>query len=785
MDQKRLEELNAQWRAANYLGAAQLYLKKNVLLQDPLVPDDIKPRLLGHWGTVPGLTLIYSHLNRLIQDTDANVMLVVGPGHGAPGILAELWIEGTLGEFYPDMGRDMSGVTRLVHQFSWPGGFPSHLTALAPGAINEGGELGYSLLHAFGAAFDNPDLIVACIVGDGEAETGGLAASWFSNRFLNPTSDGAVLPILHLNGIKLSGPSIMGRMSNKELEDLFIGYGYQPRFVDGDDPSQVHQELWEAMDWAYRRIEEIQGAVQECPTWPMIILKTPKGWTGPKELDGQPVEGTERSHQIPILDPAQNPDHLKALEAWLRSYRPEELFDPSGQPAPEVTAIVPSGNKRMGMAPQANGGQLLVPLELPDFTDYAVEVLEPGSVKAESTRELGKFLRDAFSKNPRSFRMVSPDETTSNRLEHVFEATDRVFMWPIRQNDQNISHSGKVMEVLNEQMCEGWLEGYLLTGRHGLFPCYEAFAPIVDSMVGQYAKWLKIAREVPWRKPVASLNYLLTSHAWGQDHNGYSHQSPSFINTLLSKKNTVVRIYLPPDTNCLLTVFEHCLKSCDYVNCVISSKQPMPQWLTIEEAREHCARGASCWEWASNDDGRPDAVLAAAGDVPMHEILAAAWLLQRKAPDLRLRVVNVIDLFALEPLNMHPHGLEDQAFLEMFTENAPVIFAFHGYPRVIHELIYRRPNPGRFHVRGYTEEGTTTTPFDMTVLNNMSRYQLAIETLNRVDRLRSESGDIIDWFQGRLASHRAYIVEHGEDMPEVRDWVWTPMKVPVTTLGRT
>ncbi|HET6453091.1 MAG TPA: phosphoketolase family protein, partial [Armatimonadota bacterium] len=595
MDQKRLEELNTQWRAANYLGAAQLYLKTNVLLREPLRPDDIKPRLLGHWGTQPGLNLVYSHLNRLIQDTDASVMLVVGPGHGAPGILAELWIDGSLGEFYPDMGRDMGGITRLVHQFSWPGGFPSHLTALAPGAINEGGELGYSLLHAFGAAFDNPELIVACIVGDGEAETGGLAASWFSNRFLNPASDGAVLPILHLNGIKLSGPSIMGRMSDEELEELFTGYGYEPRFVEGDDPLPVHQALWEAMDWAYQRIREIQAAVRESPTWPMIILKTLKGWTGPKELDGQPIEGTERSHQIPILDPADNPEHLRALEAWLTSYRPEELFDSSGKPAAEVTAVCPSGDKRMGMVPQANGGQLLVPLELPDLADYAVEVPEPGSVKAESTRELGKFLRDVFSRNRTNFRMVSPDETTSNRLDDVFEATDRVFMWPIKETDQHMSHQGKVMEALNEQMCEGWLEGYLLTGRHGLFPCYEAFVPIVDSMVGQYAKWLKIAREVPWRKPVASLNYLLTSHAWRQDHNGYSHQSPSFINTLLSKKNNVVRIYLPPDTNCLLTVFAHCLESRDYVNCVISSKQPMPQWLSIEEAREHCARGASCW----------------------------------------------------------------------------------------------------------------------------------------------------------------------------------------------
>ena len=783
MDQKRLEELNTQWRAANYLGAAQLYLKTNVLLREPLRPDDIKPRLLGHWGTQPGLNLVYSHLNRLIQDTDASVMLVVGPGHGAPGILAELWIDGSLGEFYPDMGRDMGGITRLVHQFSWPGGFPSHLTALAPGAINEGGELGYSLLHAFGAAFDNPELIVACIVGDGEAETGGLAASWFSNRFLNPASDGAVLPILHLNGIKLSGPSIMGRMSDEELEELFTGYGYEPRFVEGDDPLPVHQALWEAMDWAYQRIREIQAAVRESPTWPMIILKTLKGWTGPKELDGQPIEGTERSHQIPILDPADNPEHLRALEAWLTSYRPEELFDSSGKPAAEVTAVCPSGDKRMGMVPQANGGQLLVPLELPDLADYAVEVPEPGSVKAESTRELGKFLRDVFSRNRTNFRMVSPDETTSNRLDDVFDATHRVFMWPIKETDQHMSHQGKVMEALNEQMCEGWLEGYLLTGRHGLFPCYEAFVPIVDSMVGQYAKWLKIAREVPWRKPVASLNYLLTSHAWRQDHNGYSHQSPSFINTLLSKKNNVVRIYLPPDTNCLLTVFAHCLESRDYVNCVISSKQPMPQWLSIEEAREHCARGASCWEWAGNDDGRPDAVLAAAGDVPMHEILAAAWLLQKHAPDLRLRVVNVIDLFALETLRQHPHGLEDQAFVELFTEDAPVIFAFHGYPRVIHELIYRRPNPGRFHVRGYSEEGTTTTPFDMAVVNNMSRYQLAMETLKRVDRIRSEAGDIIDWFEGRLAEHRAYIVEHGDDMPEVKDWVWTPIPVRVPLPG--
>ena len=775
----RLEQLQTHWRAANYLAAAQIYLRRNALLREPLRVDDIKPRLLGHWGTVPGLTLVYAHLNRLIQDTDARVLLVVGPGHGAPAILAETYLEGSLGEYYPAFGRDENGADRLVREFSWPGGLPSHVGPHTPGTINEGGELGYSLAHAYGAAFDHPELLVACVVGDGEAETGPLAAAWHSNKFLNPVTDGAVLPILHLNGYKLSGPAFLARMSDDELTRLFEGYGYQVRFVEGGDPARVHPLMWSTLDWAHGEIRALQRRAREGeavvrPCWPMIVLRTPKGWTGPRMLDGVPIEGTFHAHQVPIADPATNPEHLKVLETWLRSYQPRELFDAAGRPTSDVTAICPAGDRRIGKQPCANGGQELIPLKLPPARDYAVAVAQPGAVKAEATRELGKYLRDVFAANDPSgnFRLFCPDETTSNRLQAIFEETERPFLWPLVATDEYLSRSGRVMEILSEHTCEGWLEGYLLTGRHGLFACYEAFTTIVDSMVTQYAKWLKLAQEVPWRQSIASLNLLLTSHAWRQDHNGYSHQGPGFINTLLTKKSSVVRIYLPPDTNCLLSVTDNCLRSRYYINLIVVSKAPNPQWLDMSAAQELCARGASIWQWASNDQGQPDVVLAAAGDVPTEETLAAAWLLRREVPELRVRVVNVVDLFTLESHRDHPHGLDDQSFSELFTDAMPVVFAFHGYQRAIHELIHHRPNPQRFHVRGYNEEGTTTTPFDMVVRNEISRYHLAILTLRHASRLRSRTGTLIDRFEERLAAHRTYIRERDIDLPEVREWVW-------------
>jgi xylulose-5-phosphate/fructose-6-phosphate phosphoketolase len=777
---ERLRQLDAQWRAANYLAVAQIYLKQNALLRDPLRPEDIKPRLLGHWGTVPGLTLVYSHLNRLIQDTDASVLLVVGPGHGAPAILAELFLDGSLAEHYGDLTRDQAGLSRFVRQFSWPGGFPSHVGPSTPGMINEGGELGYSLAHAYGAALDNPGLIVACVVGDGEAETGPLSAAWHSNKFLDPASDGAVLPILHLNGYKLSGPTIYARMSDEELTDYFTGCGYQVRLVAGDDPRRVHPAMWEALDWAYHQIRDVQdrargGEAVTRPAWPMLLLRTPKGWTCPKTLDGMPLENTFHAHQVPITDPASNPEHLRVLEQWLRSYHPEQLFDAAGRPAADVTAVAPSGSARIGMNAHANGGALLTPLKLPDYTEYAVPVAQPGATDAEATRELGTYLRDVFARNEehRNFRLVCPDETTSNRLQAIFEETERPFEWPLVPTDEYLSRSGRVMEILSEHMCEGWLEGYLLTGRHGIFACYEAFGAIVDSMVTQFGKWLKLAHEVPWRKNVASLNYLLTSHAWRQDHNGYSHQGPGFINTVLTKKSAVVRIYLPPDANCLLSVADHCLKSQGYINVMLIGKQASPQWLDMPAAQAHCARGIGAWDWASNDGGNPDVVLAAAGDVPTEEILAAAWLLRRDLPELRVRVVNVVDLLTLESHRDHPHGLDEGAFDALFTEDAPVVFAFHGYARTIHELIYRRPNPQRFHVRGYNEEGTTTTPFDMLVANEASRYHLAILALRHAARLRSQAGPLIDTYEERLAAHRAYIREYDEDLPEVRAWRWS------------
>ncbi len=771
---RRFQELNANFRAANYLGAAQLYLRDNALLREPLRAEHIKPRLLGHWGTVPGINLVYGHLSRLISETQQRMLYIVGTGHGAPGVLAELFLEGTLGTYYADYSRDLAGISRLVHDFSWPGGWPSHLTALTPGTLHEGGELGYSLAHAFGVAFDNPDLTVACLIGDGEAETGPLAAAWQSVNFLDPAVDGAVLPILHLNGYKLSGPSIFARLSPAELQEYFAGMGYIAREVAGDEEDSVHREMWSALEWANGEIGEIQRAARSGrssarPHWPLIILRTPKGWTAPATLDGKPLEGTFHAHQIPIEDPAHNPEHLDVLERWLRSYRPDELFDADGHPVSEVVAIYPRRALRLGEAPQANGGALLQPLALPEYERYAVEVPAPGDARTEGTKVLGGYLRDVFANDAerRSFRLFSPDETSSNRLQAVFETTGRAWMLPMVPSDEFLSRDGRVMEILSEHCCEGWLEGYLLSGRHGVFACYEAFLTIVDSMMQQYAKWLKMAAETTWRKPVASLNYLVTSHVWEQDHNGYSHQGPSFINTLLTKKAAISRIYLPPDANCLLSVADHCLRSRGYINLVVASKKPMPQWLSMDEARRHCAVGASEWAWASNDGDAADIVLAAAGDVPTRETLAAAWWLRRELPDLRVRVVNVVDLYTIQSPRDHPHGLPVEEFARLFGDRTEVVFAFHGYPNVIHELIHHRPDPQRFHVRGYVEEGTTTTPFDMTVLNKMSRYDIAIEALRRTGH-----GDRTGVFERKLEEHSRYIREHGEDMPEVQEWRW-------------
>jgi xylulose-5-phosphate/fructose-6-phosphate phosphoketolase len=781
LSEDRLNRLDAYWRAANYLAVGQIYLQENPLLREPLKPEQIKPRLLGHWGTSPGLNLIYVHLNRLIQDTGANVLYITGPGHGAPAIVANVYLEGTYTEIYPEVSQDEAGMRLLFRQFSTPGGVPSHVSPDTPGSIHEGGELGYSLVHAFGAAFDNPDLLVACVVGDGEAETGPLAGSWKSVNYLNPVRDGAVLPILHLNGYKISGPTVLGRTDDETLKSLFAGYGYQVYFVEGDEPMAVHRAMAQTLDEVYADIRAIQQEARTQgfsgqPTWPMIILRTPKGWTGPKEWNGVPIEGTFRAHQVPLTEVKENPDQLKLLEQWMRSYKPEELFDQDGHLIPELAELAPRGDQRMGANPQANGGRLLVDLELPPFTDYAVEVPAPGRVKAEATRNLGDFLRDVFEQNEadQNFRLFCPDETNSNRLNAVFEATNRCSVGKILDSDDHVAPDGRVMEVLSEHLCQGWLEGYLLTGRHGLFPCYEAFVTIIDSMFNQHAKWLKTTRELPWRHSIASLNYLLTSHSWRQDHNGYSHQGPGFMDTVINKKGTVVRIYLPPDANCLLSVMDHCLRSRDYVNVIVAGKQPELQWLDIEAARRHCARGASVWEWASNDqDGKPDVVLASAGDVPTLETMAAAWLLRKHLPELKVRVVNVVDLMVLSPPAYHPHGMDAEAFRDLFTEGVPVVFAFHGYRRMIHDLVHGRPNPERFHVRGYMEEGTTTTPFDMVVANQISRYHLAIEALRRAPRLRSQSTHLVEEFESKLAEHQLYIQEHLQDMPEIRDWTWS------------
>jgi xylulose-5-phosphate/fructose-6-phosphate phosphoketolase len=778
---EELAKIDAYWRAANYLSIGQIYLRENPLLREPLTADHIKPRLLGHFGTVPGLNLIYVHLNRLIRKMDANVIYIAGPGHGGPAIVANTYLEGTYSEIYPEVTPDINGMRLLFRQFSTPGGIPSHVSPHIPGSIHEGGELGYALVHAYGAAFDNPDLIVVCVVGDGEAETGALEGSWKSNKFLNPVHDGAVLPILHLNGYKIAGPTVLGRVSNDELTQLFKGHGYDVRFVEGDDPKLVHQTMAATLDQVYADIRSIQedarkNGFSKRPGWPMIILRTPKGWTGPKEVDGKQVEGTFRSHQVPLANVRENPQHLKMLEEWMQSYRPEELFDQDGRLIPELVELAPKGNRRMSANPHANGGKLLVDLDLPDFKAYALNITQPGAQKAEATRELGKFLRDVFKRNEyqRNFRIVCPDETESNRLGNVFEVTNRCSVDKVLPTDDHVAPDGRVMEVLSEHCCQGWLEGYLLTGRHGLFPCYEAFATIVDSMVNQHAKWLKTCGELWWREPIASLNYLLTSHSWRQDHNGYSHQGPGFIDTLMSKKGSVTRIYLPPDTNCLLSVMDHCLRSRNYINLIIADKQPHWQWLDVQSAIEHCARGASYWQWASNDDGgEPDVVLACAGDVPTVETIAAAWLLRKHLPELRVRVVNVVDLMALKTHREHPHGMDDDTFEALFTKTKPVIFAFHGYPMIIHELVHGRFDASRFHVRGYIEEGTTTTPFDMVVCNHISRYHLAIEAMNRVARIRSRSATIINRFTKKLLQHKEYVRVHLEDMPEVANWKWT------------
>ena len=780
-----LQKMHAYWRAANYLSVGQIYLQSNPLLECPLTLEHIKPRLLGHWGTTPGLNFLYVHLNRLIKENDLSMMYVIGPGHGGPGIVAQSYLEGSYTEHYPAIERNRNGLERLFRQFSWPQGIPSHVSPEVPGSIHEGGELGYSLVHAYGAAFDNPDLIVSCIIGDGEAETAALAASWHSNKFLNPARDGAVLPILHLNGFKIANPTILARISRQELTDLLRGYGHEPHFVEGDDPAVLHQCLAGTLDRVLARIRQIQSDARspgetESPTrprWPMIVFCTPKGWTGPKFVDGKPVEGTWRAHQVPISD-FKTPEHLKQLEDWLRSYRPQELFDERGKLREEFAALAPTGHRRMGSNLHANGGALLQSLSMPHFQDYAVAVASPGSVEAEATRVLGKYLRDVMKLNLENsnFRIFGPDETASNRLEAVYEVSGKAWMADVEEVDVNLSANGRVMEVLSEHLCQGWLEGYLLTGRHGLFSCYEAFIHIIDSMLNQHAKWLKVCNQIPWRKPIASLNYLLTSHVWRQDHNGFSHQDPGFIDLVANKKSDIARIYLPPDANCLLSVADHCLRSRNYVNLIIAGKQPSLQWLDIDSAVRHCTAGAGVWHWAGNegdrDTGEPDVVMACAGDVPTLETLAAVTLLRSYVPDIRIRMVNVVDLMVLQPQSEHPHGLADNDFDEMFTTDKPVIFAFHGYPAMIHKLTYRRRNHHNIHVRGYTEEGTTTTPFDMVVLNNLDRYQLALDAIRRIPRLSDQVEMATARYWTTMERHKLYISEYGDDLPEVRDWRW-------------
>jgi xylulose-5-phosphate/fructose-6-phosphate phosphoketolase len=774
-----LKRIDAYWRAANYLSVGQIYLLDNPLLRSPLTLEHVKPRLLGHWGTTPGLNFIYAHMNRLIKRDDLDAIFIAGPGHGGPGVVANTYLEGTYSEIYPAISRDEQGLQKLFKQFSFPGGIPSHASPETPGSINEGGELGYSLLHAYGAAFDNPDLLVCCVIGDGEAETGALATSWHSNKFLNPVRDGAVLPILHLNGYKIAGPTVLARIPKTELTEFLSGCGYRPHFVEGDDPETMHQEMAATLDEIVLEIRSIQRNAREKgftkrPVWPMIVLNTPKGWTGPAIVDGKKVEGTFRSHQVPLAGLASNPQHLEMLEQWMRSYRPEELFDEHGRFVPELAELAPTGARRMGANPHANGGLLLKDLVLPDFRDYALDIQSPGDTEGEATRVMGRFLRDVMALNAdaQNFRMVGPDETTSNRLDAVFEVTTRESVARIIPDDDHVSPDGRVMEMLSEHACQGWLEGYLLTGRHGFFSCYEAFIHIVDSMFNQHAKWLQTTRGIPWRKPIASLNYLLTSHVWRQDHNGFSHQDPGFIDVVVNKKADVIRVYLPPDANTLLSVTDHCLRSRNYVNVIVAGKQPAPQWLDIDSAARHCETGIGTWQWASNDGGgEPDVVMACAGDVPTMETLAAVDLLRSTVPTLRIRVVNVVDLMTLEPRSEHPHGLPDADFDAIFTKTKPIVFAFHGYPWLIHRLTYRRHNHGNLHVRGYREEGTTTTPFDMTVLNDLDRFHLAEDVIKRCG-LEATAGNVLDICREKLRKHSAYIREHGEDMPEIRDWRW-------------
>ncbi len=781
LSSEALRKIDAYWRAANYLSVGQIYLLDNPLLRQPLTLEHIKPRLLGHWGTTPGLNFIYAHMNRLIRAQDLNAIFIAGPGHGGPGLVANTWLEGTYSEFYPNIPRNADGMRRLFRQFSFPGGVPSHVAPETPGSIHEGGELGYALSHAYGAAFDNPDLLVCCVVGDGEAETGPLATAWHSNKFLNPAQDGAVLPILHLNGYKIASPTVFARISHAELEQLFIGYGYQPYFVEGDDPVDMHQRMAGTLDKVVDEIHAIQRAAREQvkhdrPRWPMIVLRSPKGWTGPREVDGKKTEGSWRLHQVPLAGMASHPEHVLLLEQWMKSYRPEELFDENGALNAELAQLAPEGVRRMGANAHANGGLLLKDLALPDFRDYALPVPRPGSVEGESTRILGNFLRDVMQRNQdaKNFRVMGPDETASNRLGALFEVTDRTWMAERLPQDEHLAADGRVMEILSEHTCQGWLEGYLLTGRHGFFSCYEAFIHIVDSMFNQHAKWLKVAgRDIPWRRPIASLNYLLTSHVWRQDHNGFSHQDPGFIDHVVNKKASVIRVYLPPDANTLLYVADKCLRSRNFVNVIVAGKQPQLQWLELDAAIKHASAGIGLWEWAGTDrGGEPDVVMACAGDVPTLETLAAVDLLRQHLPDLKVRVINVVDLMTLQPKEEHPHGLSDKNFDTLFTTDRPVIFVYHGYPWLIHRLTYRRTNHKNLHVRGYKEEGTTTTPFDMAVLNDLDRFHLVADVIDRVPGLGASAAYLKQAMRDKRIEHREYIVRHGEDMPEVREWKW-------------
>ncbi|MET3718886.1 MULTISPECIES: phosphoketolase family protein [unclassified Arthrobacter] len=780
----RLEQIHAWWRAANYLSVGQIYLMDNPLLREPLLPEHIKPRLLGHWGTTPGLNFIYAHLNRAIMDRDLDMIYIMGPGHGGPGPVASAWLEGTYSETYPDISLDFVGMKRLFRQFSFPGGIPSHVAPETPGSIHEGGELGYALSHAYGAAFDNPDLIVAAVIGDGEAETGPLAASWHSNKFVNPGRDGTVLPILHLNGYKIANPTVLDRISHEELDSLLRGYGHTPYYVEGSDPEQMHQDFARTLDACLEEILEIKRRAREDgrterPRWPMIVLRSPKGWTGPAEVDGLKVEGSWRSHQVPFTQARENDSHRAVLERWLRSYRPEELFDEAGAPVAAVRALQPAGERRMSANPHANGGLLLRDLRMPDFADYAVPVALPGTGAVESTRVLGTFLRDIMAANMDNFRVFAPDENNSNRLGAIFDATDRAWNARTVPEDDHLGRDGRVMEILSEHTCQGWLEGYLLSGRHGFFSCYEAFIHIVDSMFNQHAKWLTTTNDIPWRRPVASLNYLLTSHVWRQDNNGFSHQDPGFIDHVINKKTDVIRVYLPPDANTLLSVADHCLRSRQYVNVIVAGKQPQLQYLDMQQAIVHCTKGIGIWDWASSDaDGEPDVVMGCAGDVPTMETLAAGDILRGRFPDLKIRVVNVVDLMRLQDDTEHPHGLSGRDFDALFTTDKPVIFAYHGYPWLIHRLTYRRTNHGNIHVRGYKEEGTTTTPFDMCVLNQLDRFNLAIDVIDRVPRLKDVSAHVREELKNKLIEHRQYIRAYGEDMPEIRNWEWTSAPGP-------